>query len=284
MNCNTDAYFEMGHTHLVCQDYAHAAPADPNIGWLVGRPFVIVSDGCSSSRNSDFGSRLLCLSAAREMHEFDGLDAVGLDGRRIIAGAVPMAETLGLDLTCLDATVMVAWVEGAFVRVLVWGDGVVAGRYRSGKKQYHSIEFAYGAPAYLSYTWDENRQSVFRQQTEDGLHTVVSTDQEQLTTITRECTGLDPVEFEFAIEDFDLVVVLSDGIHTCHMPVDVAVDEVLAVKNYDGQFITRRVRRFLKQLRARGLQVDDDLGAAAIYCPDPTTGMPEPEDVEEEPA
>jgi hypothetical protein len=266
---NADSYFEMGRTHLVCQDYAFASDPDPDLGWLTARPYVVVSDGCSSSLNTDFGSRLMALSAAREMDEFGPDAPVELDGKKIIAGAVLMAEALGLHITALDATVMVAWVEQNTIRVLVWGDGVVAGRYRHGLYRLHTIEFAHSAPAYLTYSWDESRQAVYREHTEDGLHTVYTTDQEDNDPIARgeARTGLEPVEFSFPIEDFDLVVLLSDGIETCHIPVEDAVEKVLAVKNYDGRFITRRVRRFLKQLRADGNNVDDDLGVGALYCP-----------------
>ena len=52
---NADAYFTIGKEHVqkdpfVCQDYAA----------VVGPGRVVLSDGCSSSRHTDFGARLLC--------------------------------------------------------------------------------------------------------------------------------------------------------------------------------------------------------------------------------
>ena len=78
---------------------------------------------------------------------------------------------------------------------------------------------------------------------------------------------------------FDLVLVLSDGASSFHRPVgdrgateSVPVSEVaaemLAVKNYGGEFITRRAKRFLKDAYARGWYHDDDFSVAAIYMGD----------------
>ena len=46
----SDSYFKIGKTHLICQDYA-----------LHSEGHISLSDGCSSSPNTDIGSRLLCL-------------------------------------------------------------------------------------------------------------------------------------------------------------------------------------------------------------------------------
>ena len=49
---NTDCYYEIGHSHIFCEDYALAGIVN-NIG------YAIVSDGCSSSDNVDVGARVL---------------------------------------------------------------------------------------------------------------------------------------------------------------------------------------------------------------------------------
>ena len=51
-----DAYFEIGATHLVCQDYALAFANNEYA-------YAIVSDGCTSSPNTDIGARLISVIA-----------------------------------------------------------------------------------------------------------------------------------------------------------------------------------------------------------------------------
>ena len=56
-----DAHFSIGKTHRVCEDYARAGLLPD------GRAFAIVSDGCSSSPDTDFGSRLMTIAAQERM-------------------------------------------------------------------------------------------------------------------------------------------------------------------------------------------------------------------------
>ena len=51
-----DAHFVMGRGHSVCQDYALATARS-----------AVVCDGCSSSRASDVGARVIALAAIREL-------------------------------------------------------------------------------------------------------------------------------------------------------------------------------------------------------------------------
>jgi len=53
---NADSYFEIGSTHLVCQDYALS-------GLYKDMCYGIVSDGCSSAENSEIGAQILCHGA-----------------------------------------------------------------------------------------------------------------------------------------------------------------------------------------------------------------------------
>jgi hypothetical protein len=51
-----DSYFEIGSTHQVCQDYALAYASDDFA-------YAIMSDGCTSSLNTDIGARLVSVIA-----------------------------------------------------------------------------------------------------------------------------------------------------------------------------------------------------------------------------
>ena len=63
---HADSFFAIGSTHKINQDYAWGGM--PNTHWSeysmsAPRAIAIVSDGCSSSKDTDFGSRLLAQSA-----------------------------------------------------------------------------------------------------------------------------------------------------------------------------------------------------------------------------
>ena len=51
----SDSYFEIGNTHMVCQDYALNGSSPDN-----RLHYSIVSDGCSSSKHSEIGAQILC--------------------------------------------------------------------------------------------------------------------------------------------------------------------------------------------------------------------------------
>ena len=57
---NANSTFSIGKNHIVCEDYA-LAYTGPII------TYAIVSDGCSSSPDVDFGARCLAMSAKREL-------------------------------------------------------------------------------------------------------------------------------------------------------------------------------------------------------------------------
>ena len=127
-----DAHFSIGKSHRVCEDYARAGilPAD--------RPFAIVSDGCSSSPDTDFGSRLLTVTAQeRILHDKDHYAPRG-----VVWQASSMARALLLPPHCLDATLLtIHQLSSGVFRVYAVGDGAVAARRRDGTVDIWRIQF-----------------------------------------------------------------------------------------------------------------------------------------------
>ena len=85
---NADSYFCIGSTHDVCQDYAISSP---------DRLRAIISDGCSSAPDTDFGSRLLVKAKERNFYEND--DSIILSARN-------SADAIGLHDITLTATLL----------------------------------------------------------------------------------------------------------------------------------------------------------------------------------
>jgi len=50
---HADHHYEIGSSHVACEDYAMS-------GTQEGLTYAILSDGCSASKDSDVGARILC--------------------------------------------------------------------------------------------------------------------------------------------------------------------------------------------------------------------------------
>ena len=50
-----DTFSKIGKTHKICEDYI--------LSGTKPFPYIIISDGCSSSEGTDMGARLLCFLA-----------------------------------------------------------------------------------------------------------------------------------------------------------------------------------------------------------------------------
>lgn len=259
-----DAYFAKGKAHKVCEDYAFARPE-----------VAVVSDGCSSSPDTDWGARFLCQSA---LLRAAGLGAWEEAGQAMMVDAKLMQESCRLPVDCLDATLL-AIVPGAEPHVRVWGDGVVVMRYReSGDLLVHIIEYDSNAPAYPSYLLSESRYAVYMANTGRAKRTLVLKHVNSGGTVAGESvtdlTGF-PLDGDVLPIDpnlFDLVAVFTDGVQSFQrregrhlVPVDVL--EVLGHLNFRGQgeFVTRTMRWFLNKFCSKeGWQHTDDLGVAAM--------------------
>lgn len=152
---STDHYFHIGGAHLTggkpCQDYAISGVCDE-------MAFAIVSDGCSTGRHTDVGSRLLTLSTASAIrnhwsthHEIDAMKtplAVSVKQNVLLAGMRDNLELISEDLL---ATCMYVYVSPGGGIVHVQGDGVVAIKYRDGRIVMHNFEWINNMPFYPIY-------------------------------------------------------------------------------------------------------------------------------------
>lgn len=272
MKWNADAFFSIGKTHLVCEDYARAGYQKN------GTPFGIVCDGCSSSPDTDFGARLLAAAAAFEM-QFLWQTSV----KRIIQQADKSRRWVDLPPLCLDATLLRLYWDGEGVNTTCFGDGVVAARRRDGTFVLHTVDYPGNAPFYPSYYLDEQRLRLWEEHT--GLrHTRRSFDS-ATGEWTEEVVGCEIAQPQaFGVQEFDLVVILSDGVQSFQhlvktgtsrtleaVPVEQVVEHVLAIKGTKGAFLSRRCRKFLtKQCVRLGWQHSDDFSAAAIWMDEPS--------------
>lgn len=256
MRC-TDAMFTIGSTHTVCEDYA--------IAWPDGG---VVSDGCSGSSHTDVGARLLCWDAKRQL-----ASSVLLD---LPSEPLAACKQLGIPIISLLATTMSVTDDDSKFIVQVSGDGVVAARRRDGSVYIIQIDYASNAPFYAAYKLMG-----------DMIH-IDSCDTERRLTIFDTQVGDDPVHHEvqpqakedpylvltFEKDDYDLVAVFSDGVESFRRRVEDRTEQMhfrdvvvkcLQVQRPHGQFMQRRIHRFLREVTSEGWFHYDDLSVAALF-------------------
>ena len=261
MDIVADSYFCIGKTHLVCQDYAcHRIGASP---------YVIIADGCSSSADTDVGARLLALIAKRYLEQ--QLASTDLVTHFITSGH-QCIENLDITAETLDATLIIAHQDSRHIGVRVYGDACVLAQKHDGQQQCFQIEYAHNAPYYLSYRLDAKR----RQHYLNALGGTAATAQ-KITCFnnTNAYVLYYPYDlamtFHFDLETYDRVVIATDGLASLTdtaTGAPIALTEVgkacLALKNLNGEFIKRRLRRLLADFAKRNIHPLDDIAVAAL--------------------
>lgn len=261
-----DSFFTIARQHLICQDYAIAA-VEPF-------PLLILSDGCSSSRDTDIGSRLLVKSAqkilcsALKTGAFPSYQELGA---AILANAVAAADCLALRRSALDATLLIAMFSGDAVTVMMYGDGHLATIRRDGGLEYVSVSHNDNMPYYLNYWTDEPRKRQYWAENRDGKDAVTITTHSGQQQETRLSDYDAPLVWTFPVSEYRLVALCSDGVAAFSsietgqiVPVEQMLEGLLAFKTTAGEFATRRAKRLLKELDKQGIYPADDLSVAAM--------------------
>ena len=108
-----------------------------------GGPYVIVSDGCSSSPDTDIGARLLVKAAQRLILSSERLPADCLQGIHEEAARLALAQAglIGLRPQAVDATLLTAHLCNGTAIIACSGDGVVVLQSRTGLTDVYSIWF-----------------------------------------------------------------------------------------------------------------------------------------------
>jgi hypothetical protein len=270
----------IGKTHLVCEDYA----LDGNRLF----PYVIISDGCSSSCHTDVGARLLSLCLEDVLVRIVNKKGIPSDklhdyyhyiGNTAIQNAYSKSRSLGLDPQCLDASASLAFKEPLSKKFItyMYGDGHIIHKGINGRMTHVRIGFEKETPFYLSYTSDSGKVKTY----DDFSRKINPRGNIKTTTITvYENDGLEkttdlkkyncPTIFTFDGLNTDFLAIASDGIGTFAspqkggIPAEEAVKEVLAFRLTNGRFVKRRLKRAIECYNKQGVYNHDDISLGVI--------------------
>ena len=282
---NADCAFQIGASHSICQDYARARAFPPATAEASGRrpgPYVILSDGCSSSPDTDFGARLLVKAAEQTLRGrvVPPSDLAGVHEEAALR-ALSWAEMAGLPPQAVDATLLTAHLSGGELILGCSGDGVICLRSRAGELDVYTISYPSGYPAYPSYAHQPDRRLALEAAAfprKEVSHFRSASAEECLRPAGVTCGSSLTEVIAVSASDYEYAALFTDGIHSFNRAAQtatgsyvepVATDEPLralvSFKSGGGSFVSRRVRRFRKDCQARGWRHEDDLAVGALH-------------------
>ena len=277
----TDHYFHIGSAHLTsgkpCQDYAISDVYEK-------MAFAIVSDGCSTGRHTDVGSRMLSLGTASAIrdnwitkHSIDVVKTpleLNMQQKLIMSG---MQEALGLIEQDMLATCLYAYISAEGGIIHVQGDGVVAIKCRDGKIRMSNLEWANNMPFYPAYKNGNLQQFIdayggdlCKKKLREEVW-MIDFDGEDFPYDLNEYSlsrGLSGVTFEInrkELEKIEFIAVFSDGVTQIDgLDWKDAVANFLSFKNTTGAFAKRRMIRGIKDSQKNGKGPFDDISYAVV--------------------
>jgi len=249
-----DHFYTIGKAHSVCEDFVLQGDQPT--------PFIVLSDGCSSSSNTDIGARILTLTSE---HILGNSSHWPLDyavfGRELISRAWNVAERMQLDSSVLDATVMLAFLHQESIIVYIYGDGCLLFTDYQGNVGFIEVAFTHNAPYYLTYWYDEPRWHQYAKYEPKPLLLIDSVNGQSPPLAFQT-----PLIFSFKLEKFQRIAITSDGVaqfvdtlQHAKLPVREVAKELLAFESVEGEFVKSHVEPLLDELARQGIYPADDL-------------------------
>ncbi len=279
MNIVTDHAFHIGEQHLrngkPCQDYALSGRLSDTIA------YAIISDGCSSGGQTDIGARLVALAterAIRECVQQNIFTATSINAERDLY-IEAYRRTLQLPIDDFLATSLWTIVEKETLFVSVTGDGALALMFEgSTEPLLYDISWDKSAPYYPAYRLGGMNER-FKQHHENLTPLTITKSQQvcegELNTSTDQHyiePGMNGLAFSFSRNHDSFtsricgVALFSDGVTQVDdtSTTDV-VRSLLSFKSTTGQFFTRRMNRFLQDVKKVGRGPLDDIAGAVLH-------------------
>lgn len=279
---NVNCFTKIGAHHPVCQDYSFAGIIDE-------KPLCVISDGCSSAKDTDWGSRLLVNALKNQLSRsrIGGLYASYCTATSI---AATQSKALSISQDALKATLLSMHQIEDFIEAGLWGDGYVIARKREDKELVVFRHFfSTNAPYYPFYHLCQTNQTLYLQHFGEGTFKKTRWSQSSdnfglqftMDFAVKDIVG-DPLRtgfYNFSIKDYDLVAIASDGLDSFlekkktttqitneFVPPEKVIKELFGFKGFQGPFVERRCNRVFQEFHERGWTNYDDFSLGVIYC------------------
>ena len=281
MQYKTNHTFHIGAQHLSlgkpCQDYAQSGTLNESTA------YAIVSDGCSSGGETDIGARIVALATKRALEENAHLPNITVERINVVRDAYieTYRRTLGLEHRDLLATSLWALITPNGVLAHITGDGVLAMQYELDTLVYE-FSWADNKPYYPAYRLGNIDPGFVIAHQDNPLPLTASVTYAKLVSMS----GLRDGAFtEYSVEvgmtgvtikkqlpeqDDELgrligISLFSDGLTQVDTYETVAAaQELTSFKSTQGDFLVRRMNKFLQESRKVGRGPIDDIACASI--------------------
>lgn len=265
---NTGSAFYIGKTHKICEDYVSHG-MDPE-------PYILLSDGCSSSPKTDWGSRILT-KVTGDLLKKDG----EIDIDEVLIEADEIRRLINIPQESLDATLLSAYVKGEKYKLSMYGDGVSVKTREDGLMEIVMIEYLSGAPFYLNYSLNQTRKAGYM--AAFGLKRRVTTwslkpDGTVENLVEKEDQDGKYYQEEGSCKDFKTISLMSDGVLSFfelvntgtsktenHVSVNEILRKLLDFKGFQGEFVERRFQKFRKDCDKLNWFHADDISLATVF-------------------
>jgi hypothetical protein len=259
-----DNLFEIGKSHAICEDYSISKIKD-NFG------VIIVSDGCSSSSQTDIGARVLTIVAEKYITQnYKTILTINEDtlGQIIIHEAHSAIRALDLSEEVLDATLIICFVYNEKYRIIRFGDGVSIIGYKDGTSQINYTEYDEEYVYYLNYIYSNQRKEKYKEIASDEKTDISLTYGHEQNNLEKTKTSSSLFFSKIGdVKDLDYIIIGSDGLFSCSSSSNTSHEMFLSfleLKNLKGVFIKRRYKAWKKNLFKNGLNHDDDVSVAGF--------------------
>lgn len=281
---NTNAYFEIGSSHRVCEDYALA-------GTYNDMAYAIVSDGCSSSNDTDIGARLLATIAKGVLKYLRDRDLIGAPDYNsifrelVVRKCIEVKQSLGIPTDAFDATLLVSALYQNKIISLGWGDGYFIFVTNNNVKIIYDIHYSSGAPYYLSYEMSPSKKEAYKDIYGQGIVTVnnliIASDGSVTQNIANPSEKLfsESLYKEAYAPNMKFIILSSDGIGTYQddpkfpredgsekktYDASEIIPQIAAYKNIAGEFVVRRMQRIKSDMDKNHIIHIDDVSCASL--------------------
>lgn len=266
---NVDHFYRIGKGHSVCEDYA--------ISGMNPIPHAILSDGCSSSKDTDVGARMLCHLAKANSQVGSIRNFIALMCRDMDL----LSNVIEIDFSAFDATLCMLSISKNIVDVLMFGDGFVIDIGENHEVTVSQIEYESNAPFYLSYRNNNEKIKAYINGSlgkKTNRHFILNSD----GYLVKDSGRMSIQNFEYPFIDkykanewFKTILLASDGLSSFvrmddsyHIPVHEVIAELVSFKSLTGEFLKRRMNRMLKDFAKDGIFPMDDVSVAGIHFGD----------------
>lgn len=283
---NTDAYYEIGSSHRVCEDYALA-------GQYEDMAYAIVSDGCSSSEDSDIGARLLSHIAKgvliylrnRDRDIFGSPSFTEIFRELVVMKCKEVKRALGLPTDVFDATLLVGIIYKDKIICHGWGDGYFTLVTKNNTIIIYGIRYSSGAPYYISYDLSpEKKEAYWQRYGENDLEinsVIIGPDGNTISNSINKSPLTDSYALykEAHAPSMKSLTISSDGLDTYQLNPKFILPENSVVKDYSditiipamvsykstiGEFVIRKMQRLKSDFEKEHVIHIDDVSCASI--------------------